>query len=328
MSVKAMNQLPPVQESRQTRDDKIFKFVPLSKNRRALLYCIAAVFVYLFIGTLTYSLWIPEWNVVDALYFSVATLTTVGYGDLGPMDDGQRAFTIFFVVLGATLLIGILFGYLFDNLYDSFQNISKESKSRVSNYFIDRLDNGGPEGLVLDDEVRFWPELCTSAGKGTPLVVALVVPPLIMGYYENWNVLSSFYFTVVTSTTIGYGDIAPQNTWMRLIAAFYLPVCIFVMAKFIARLTVVYLRHKARSGEYEYYHRQISENDIELMDIEGDSNVGYDEFMVFMLVAMGKVTPEDIQSLEELYQRIDADNDGAIKLEDLFAIAYGETKDV
>lgn len=115
---------------------------------------------------------------------------------------------------------------------------------------------------------------------------------------------------------------------MRLIAVFYLPACIFVMAKFIARLTVVYLRHKARSGEYEYYNRQISENDIELMDIEGDSNVGYDEFMVFMLVAMGKVTPEDIQSLEELYQRIDADNDGAIKLEDLFAIAYGETKDV
>lgn len=200
MAVKAINQLPPVQESRQTRDDRI-KFVPLSRNRRALFYCIGAVFVYLFIGTLTYSLWIPEWNVVDALYFSVATLTTVGYGDVAPMDDGQRAFTLFFVALGATLLIGILFGYLFDNLYDSFQNISKESKSRVSNYFIDRLDNGGPEGLVLDDEVRFWPELCTSAGKGAPWLVALIVPPLIMGYYENWNVLSSFYFTIVTATT-------------------------------------------------------------------------------------------------------------------------------
>jgi len=47
-----------------------------------------------------------------------------------------------------------------------------------------------------------------------------------------------------------------------------------------------------------------------------------------MLVAMGRVSPEDIQKMEELYQRLDADSEGALKVEDLFTMAYGEIKEL
>lgn len=100
------------------------------------------------------------------------------------------------------------------------------------------------------------------------------------------------------------------------------------MAKSFARLTSVYLKHKAKAAEQEFFNRKLSENDFELMDIEGDGAVGYDEFLVFMLVAMGKVSPEDIQKMEELYQRLDADSETHLKIEDLFNMAYGETKEV
>ena len=62
--------------------------------------------------------------------------------------------------------------------------------------------------------------------------------------------------------------------------------------------------HKARATEKEYFNRKLSDTDFELMDIESEGSVGYDEFLVFMLVAMGKVSPEDIQNMEELYQRL------------------------
>jgi Ca2+-binding EF-hand superfamily protein len=100
-----------------------------------------------------------------------------------------------------------------------------------------------------------------------------------------------------------------------------------VMAKSISKMTGVYLRHKAKATEQEYFNRKLTENDFELMDVEGEGHVGYDEFLVFMLVAMGKVNPEDIQKMEELYQRLDAENEGAIKIEDLFTLAYGDIKD-
>ena len=103
------------------------------------------------------------------------------------------------------------------------------------------------------------------------------------------------------------------------------------MARTFAKLTAVYLRHKARAAEQEYFNRNLTEADLEQMDVEGgpgSESVGYDEFLVFMLVAMGKVSPEDIQKMEELYQRLDADSEGALKVEDLFTMAYGEIKEL
>jgi len=44
----------------------------------------------------------------DALYFSVTTLSTVGYGDIRPFDDGVRVLASLQVVAGQLLL---LFGF-------------------------------------------------------------------------------------------------------------------------------------------------------------------------------------------------------------------------
>ena len=199
LAVKAMNHLPPVQENHTQSNTRSFS--PLNKSRRALYISIAAVLIYLCIGTLTYTLWIPEWNVVDSMYFSMATITTIGYGDIAPMNDGVRAFTLFYIILGFTTIYGILFGFLFDHLYNRFEEISRDAKALTKEYFIERLDNGGPEGVFIDQGEPFWSEFCRSAGGTAPLIVALIVPPLIMGYYEDWNVLQSFYFTVNTATT-------------------------------------------------------------------------------------------------------------------------------
>jgi voltage-gated potassium channel Kch len=47
-------------------------------------------------------------RVVDALYFSVITLTTVGYGDFAPKTDAGKLFTAAYVLVG----IGILLAFV------------------------------------------------------------------------------------------------------------------------------------------------------------------------------------------------------------------------
>ena len=58
-------------------------------------------------GTLFY--WrFEDWTVIQALYFSVVTLTTVGYGDLTPTSAGTQIFTIIYILTGLGVLVALL----------------------------------------------------------------------------------------------------------------------------------------------------------------------------------------------------------------------------
>lgn len=56
------------------------------------------------IGTGFY-MYIEKWDVIESFYFSVATLTTVGYGDLHPTNDISRLFTSVFVLTGVGFIL-------------------------------------------------------------------------------------------------------------------------------------------------------------------------------------------------------------------------------
>jgi voltage-gated potassium channel len=65
------------------------------------------VFFTLLAGTIFYSLQ-EGWSLVDALYFSVVTLTTVGLGDLAPTTTIGKLFTIVYIFSGLGLIAGFI----------------------------------------------------------------------------------------------------------------------------------------------------------------------------------------------------------------------------
>jgi voltage-gated potassium channel len=58
-------------------------------------------------GTGFYSL-VEGLRLVDALYFSVVTLTTVGYGDFAPQTDVGKLFTAVYVLVGVGILLAFV----------------------------------------------------------------------------------------------------------------------------------------------------------------------------------------------------------------------------
>ena len=60
--------------------------------------------VLLVVGTFFYRQ-TEGWSTLDSLYFSVITLTTVGYGDLHPSTAVSKIFTIVYIFLGIGIIV-------------------------------------------------------------------------------------------------------------------------------------------------------------------------------------------------------------------------------
>lgn len=63
------------------------------------------VLLILITGTFFYHN-VEGWTWLDSFYFSVITLTTVGYGDFSPQTDPGKVFTMVYIFAGLGILSG------------------------------------------------------------------------------------------------------------------------------------------------------------------------------------------------------------------------------
>ncbi len=80
-----------------------FLFLDLIFNRKT-----RPIFVYAIIiigmGAVLYR-WLEGWSWLDAIYFVVITLTTIGYGDLHPTLPITKVITIFYGINGIVIIL-------------------------------------------------------------------------------------------------------------------------------------------------------------------------------------------------------------------------------
>jgi len=69
-----------------------------------LLVTAAALVSLLVTGTVVYHS-LEGWTWTTSFYFTVCTVTTVGYGDVVPSTDVSRLFTAFFALAGVSIAL-------------------------------------------------------------------------------------------------------------------------------------------------------------------------------------------------------------------------------
>src|ERR1700736_2514120 len=74
----------------------------LSLRTAALLFL-----ALLLTGTAGYML-IEGWSLLDAVYMTVTTLSTVGFGEIHPLHTAGRIFTIIYILIGVATTFYIL----------------------------------------------------------------------------------------------------------------------------------------------------------------------------------------------------------------------------
>jgi voltage-gated potassium channel len=87
-------------------------------ERRLRVLALMLVIV-LAVGTTGYVV-IEDWPVVDALYMTVITITTVGFGEIYPLSRSGRIFTIGLIAVGLTGIwyaLSVLVGFMIEGIF-------------------------------------------------------------------------------------------------------------------------------------------------------------------------------------------------------------------
>ncbi|CAA6671297.1 unnamed protein product [Spirodela intermedia] len=210
----------------------------------------AGVVIYLVCGVLVYVLTRGSFEghkttaVVDGFYFSVVTLCTIGYGDIVPNSEFTRLFTCSFILFG--------FGGLLVTMVDG-----------------DRL-SAALQTYVMDVKKRRM-----RVRMKVVLAVAVVAVCIALGtcmarLLEGLSWLDSFYLSVTSVTTVGYGDIAFKTVGGRIFAVVWLLVSTLAVAR--AFLYLVELRFDRRSpGVAQWFLRKkMTFRDLVAADLNND----------------------------------------------------------
>jgi len=290
-------------------------------SRRVILASLVAIVAYFIFGAFVYSTWLDDQGFIDALYFSAVTASTVGYGDVLPVTDGQKVFTIFFILLGVVFVLGVALTLLVDDLYDAVNRAKKSAREVGELHLVEKfMKRHTKKKIRLPANISGISAYGRVMLKNGIYITACFIPPIIFAFVEGWNVVETIYYSVVTFTTVGYGDISPSNKWVRLAAVFYVPVSVVIFSRIFSSLSNVYMTRKTKEAERAFLNRKLTKEDIRAMDVDFDGKVTKEEYLMFMLVIMGKVDSIFINKLRSVFDKLDTDRSGTLTVEDLLKI--------
>ena len=82
---------------------------------------------FIAIGTLVYH-FAEGWSWLDAYYFSVMTLSTVGYGDMTPSTQFTKIFTTVYVLAGLGVILNFVTVF-FENRNKALKNFAGDEEN-------------------------------------------------------------------------------------------------------------------------------------------------------------------------------------------------------
>ncbi|KAJ0111408.1 hypothetical protein Patl1_01451 [Pistacia atlantica] len=271
-----------------------------------ILYIILGIVVFLvsgnFKGTATF-------RPVDALYFMVVTLCTIGYGDIVPDSTFTKLFTCVFILVGfgfIDILLHGLVSYICDRQEAVFLSTVDENRfnTMVRTYMIDR-EKG---------RMRIRIKVCLAL---IVVVGCLAIGTIAVHILENLSWVDSFYLSVTSVTTVGYGDYAFSTVTGRCFAIVWLLVSTLAVARAFLYLTELRIDKRNRRIAKWVLQKKMTLGDLVAADLDNDGSISKSEYVIYKLKEMGKIAEKDILQICNQFDLIDSSKCGKITLADL-----------
>jgi len=267
---------------------------------------------YLFTGTAAFYLAMDHMSgdrsgnrALDALYFCVVTMTTVGYGDLVPSSDAAKLLACAFGFAGVAL-VGAFLSKAADYL------VEKQEALVFRSFHLHHADDCKSLRNMEANKVLY--KLYTSAAL---LAVILASGMAFLVKVEGMRPVDAFYCVCATVTTLGYGDQSFTSTAGRAFAAAWITVSTLVVALFFLYAAELGAERRQKALAQWVLTRRTTSMDLEAADLNGDHRVSAAEFALYKLKELGKISKEDISEFLEVFDMLDADHFGTLSCHDL-----------
>ncbi|KAE9458295.1 hypothetical protein C3L33_09756, partial [Rhododendron williamsianum] len=218
-------------------------------------------------------------GLLDAVYFCIVTMTTVGYGDLVPID--------YLVERQETALVKALY-----------------MREKV-----------GQAEILKEIETNKVRDKCFMVFA--LLLVLIVVGTIFLTAVEKLDLVDAFYCVCSTITTLGYGDKSFSTKAGRLFAIFWILISTICLALFFLYVAELNTETRQRALVNWVLDRRVNNVDLEAADLDGDGVVGSAEFILYKLKEMGKINQEDISLVMEEFENLDVDQSGTLSATDI-----------
>ncbi|KXN69390.1 voltage-gated potassium channel [Conidiobolus coronatus NRRL 28638] len=264
----------------------------VTKNQRTLIFMIIAANIWTFIGALAFS-YFEDWTFSTGIYFSIVTITTIGFGDKRIKSNSTRGFNIFYACVGIALF-GTIVAFIRKVVLEYFEakyqaNIAKIEVTKLDEFCSASSQNISTkiplhrshkvthsilknvkklENQKLESQ-RFQLHLYTKQLFYSTISLLLLwfLGAAIFCILEEWSYFTALYFCFISFTTIGYGDIVVKPYTSILVFCVYsffglvaMAYVVSVAIEFFSFLIESYSdkmdnKHKIKSRKYMIKHK-------------------------------------------------------------------------
>ncbi|KAK7085833.1 Ion channel, partial [Halocaridina rubra] len=183
--------------------------------------------------------WSYAWTFSNALLLTMTIVSTIGYGHISPVTFWGKLFCIIYAIIGCPLFL-VFLGNLGGSMAETFIYIysrwcCRSCRSRRNLEELPPNASKKQRKLLIDDDIGQEDYMPTSKLQ-VPITINIVVlfvyimiGAVLFSFWESWDLSSSTYFTFVTLSTIGFGDMVPGTAVLdrnNPLAGFKMFVCV------------------------------------------------------------------------------------------------------